>query len=518
MARRDARRRWVALVLLALAALPLYLRLRAIAGRVMGDGDLFLAPGVGVTLIAVVAAALMLATRPADSRRGRWIELALLAAGGLAFRAAFLGAAPALSHDAYRYVWDAQLVAHGVSPYTHTVVDPTLAPLRDAVIWPHVSWRDAPTLYPPGAQALYLLVHVVAPLDIGVMQVAMALCDLLCGALTVVLLRQRGLDPRRAVIYWWNPIPVLEFSFSAHVDAAATLWVLAAVALAGTRWRYARVVVGALLGLAVMTKLYPLLFVAALMRRRDWGFATGLGAVCLAVAAPFVALGLGSGGFVGTYFAQRFVDQGLAFRVITTLIVNARAQLALQALGLLGMCALVMWPRLRQRGGLRGLDPVAGILALSAGWILLSPHLFPWYVGGLLPLLALVLWLPRRAYAVRPSTAHAQAHSPTGQSYAVPPRFLRSLLRVLREVCATFAILRSPWLALWLFVLLMPFTYVIFAPGQQPNLFLLFFAVPLALAAAPLVERVARHVRARARAHAGRQASAAVLRPFTSKE
>ena len=37
-------------------------------------------------------------------------------------------------------------------------------------------------------------------------------------------------------------------------------------------------------------------------------------------------------------------------------------------------------------------------------------------------------------------------------------------------------------LALWLFVLEMPFTYVIFTPGYNANLFLLFFIAPIALA------------------------------------
>ncbi|MFI5273576.1 MAG: glycosyltransferase 87 family protein [Ktedonobacterales bacterium] len=476
---RHAAARLIALGALALASLPLYARI----GAITQAGTVLLLPAMALTLIAVVACWMVLGSRPAASQRVRWLELALIALAGVAFRALFLGTPPALSQDAYRYVWDAHLVAHGVSPYTHIVTDPALAALRDSVIWPRVSWRGSPTLYPPGAQLAFLLVHWLAPLNITAMQLFMALCDLLCGALTVVLLRQRGLDPRRAIVYWWSPLPVLEFTASAHVDALATLWVLAALAVAGTRWRLARPVAGVLLGLAVMTKLYPLLFAVALVRRRDWGFVLALGATCLALAAPFVPLGLGGGGFLGTYFAQRFGDQGLAFRLITTVFVNGHIQLALQVLGLLAACALVASLRLR-----RGLPPAAAILVLSAGWIVFAPHLFPWYVGLLLPLLALSLRLP---------------------AFPAPGRHVIASHHAMRALPAMRGLAPEDALALWLFVLLMPFTYVIFAPGQRQGLFLLFFLVPLALAAYP---RLARRLRT---ANAGALIAA---RPLPSKE
>lgn len=457
--------RWLGLVALAGAAIPLYVRLRDVAARVGGDGTLFLWPGLGVTLVAVAAGWLVLSSRPASSARARWIELALLAGGGLAFRALLLGTPPGLSHDAYRYVWDAHLVAHGVSPYIHPVNDPALIPYRDGAIWPLVNWRDAVTIYPPGAEAFYLLVHAVAPLSISALQLAMAACDLLCGVLIVILLRQRGLDPRRAVIYWWCPVPVLEFTFSAHVDAVATVWVLAALVAAGARWRAARVAAGIFLGLAALTKLYPLLFVAALARRRDWGFALGMAGSCVALVLPFAALGLGNGGFLGTYITQRFVDQGLAFHLITTLFVSKPLQLALQGLGLLGAVGLVVWRR-----HARGLSPVVGMLALSAAWLALAPHLLPWYVGGLFPLLALELRRP-----ALPLTAPSA--------------------RVL---------------ALWLFALGLPFTYVIFAAGQNVGLFPLFFVLPLALAVGPTLAR-----RLRLRPAIGVPAS---VRPLSLKE
>src|SRR5262249_9010116 len=157
--------RWLALVTLGVAGVPVYQRILAAGGSTARRGDPFLWPGLGVALIAVTGALLVLRSAEASDRHTRWLELGLILTVGLAFRAVCLSAAPAISHDAYRYAWDAHLVSHGVSPYSHTVEDPALTSLRDGTIWPKLIWRDAPTIYPPGAQVFFLLVHAVAPLN-----------------------------------------------------------------------------------------------------------------------------------------------------------------------------------------------------------------------------------------------------------------------------------------------------------------------------------------------------------------
>jgi hypothetical protein len=436
--------RWLALPALGLIGVPLYQLILANGASNVIVGDPFLWPCLGVTLVAVAGALLVLRTAEAADRRARWIELGLILAIGVAFRLAFVSAAPAFSHDAYRYAWDAHLLAHGVSPYSHPVVDPALSSLRDGAIWPKINWRDSPTIYPPGAQAFFLLIHSVAPLNIEAVKLAMALCDLGVGVVTLLLLRQERMDLRLVVVYWWSPIPILEFVYTGHLDVVAILLVALALLVAGQRWRGARALTGVLLGLAALTKLYPLLFVFALARRRDWALLASLGVTLVLVTAPFAALGLGSGGFLLTYFAQRYYDQGLLLRLYDTLGLARTFQVTLLGASLLAFCALAVWLRAR-----RGLGCAGAMLVLSVGWILLSPHLFPWYIAALLPFLALCLRLPTRA-----DTASASAFS------------------------------------LWLFALAAPFIYVIFAPGHDRNLFVWFFLAPAAVALAPWLIRV----------------------------
>jgi hypothetical protein len=198
-----------------------------------------------------------------------------------------------------------------------------------------------------------------------------------------------------------------------------------------------------LLGLAALTKLYPLLFVFALARRRDWALFAGLGATLMGVITPFAALGLGSGGFLSTYFSQRYVDMGILLRLYDRLILSRPLQVALLVASLLAFGALTVWLRAQ-----RGLSPTGAILLLSIAWITVAPHLFPWYIAAPLPFVALRLRLPTRLDAASTSA-----------------------------------------LGLWLFALAMPFTYVIFAPGHDPRLFLWFFLIPAATALSPLLTR-----------------------------
>ena len=157
-----------------------------------------------------------------------FIELGVLLLAGVAFRAFVIGSPPLLSHDAYRYAWDPYLLAHGVSPNLHAPNDPALIPLRDGAIWPLLNWRDAPTIYPPGAKAFFFLVYLVKPLSVWAVKMAITASDAVVGLLLLALLRRRGLDLRLTLLYWWSPIAIIEFAGNAHIDAVAVAWVLLA--------------------------------------------------------------------------------------------------------------------------------------------------------------------------------------------------------------------------------------------------------------------------------------------------
>src|SRR5947209_6069089 len=85
-----------------------------------------------------------------------------------------------------------------------------------------------------------------------------------CVAL-IVLLGRKGLDQRRVILYAWCPLPIIEFAIEGHVDVITlTFTILAVLAATNTSIR-GRMLTGFLIGLATLTKIYPLLLLVALV-------------------------------------------------------------------------------------------------------------------------------------------------------------------------------------------------------------------------------------------------------------
>ena len=180
--------------------------------------------------------------------------LALVIVVGVIARLTLVSAAPTLSTDAYRYVWDARVAHAGISPYAFAPADRELERLRDAEIFPrlnHPTWR---TLYPPATQAFFQTVYRLKPDSVLAMKLAVALLELVGVATVLGLLRAAGRPLSYAVIYVWNPLVLVEVWGTGHIDGILVPLV-AGVMWAIVRSRYAAA--GALLGVGTLFKLYP---------------------------------------------------------------------------------------------------------------------------------------------------------------------------------------------------------------------------------------------------------------------
>ena len=90
--------------------------------------------------------------KQARSRPGDYTWILIWA---FAFRAVAMLSEPALTTDAFRYVWDGKVQMEGVNPYQYVPADPQLESLRDEAIYPHINKKDiAHTIYPPSRSSL----------------------------------------------------------------------------------------------------------------------------------------------------------------------------------------------------------------------------------------------------------------------------------------------------------------------------------------------------------------------------
>ena len=396
---KRPRQRSLALCVLLSLSIALYLILIHLAPQ--GNN---LTPFLSVWMISflpyLVACFIVLVTKPVTGG-WFWAELAIIFAGAFIMRIMLLPLPPLLSRDAWRYVWDARVILHGYSPYVYAPANPVLLQLRDNLIYSESRFRDVPTIYPPGAQAIFVLSYLLAPSNVFFLKGIFVGFDMLtCGVLALFLTR-KGLDPRRAIIYAWCPLPIVEFAMQGHLDAAPITFTVLALLCATSKRPAARALTGFLIGMATLIKIYPILLLATVVRRREWTLEQPLLLLtCFATIIlgylPFLILGHGQQpfGFFFTYASEQGENAGVVqlvtfwiaqpFGLATTIGVEHVVDLVV-----VGTVSMVI-----QRLGERMSLETATVLLISMVFAI-SSHVFPWYTTALLPWAAVLagpLW------------------------------------------------------------------------------------------------------------------------------
>jgi hypothetical protein len=343
------------------------------------------------------------------------VALAVVLSGAAAFRLMLLPAAPALSDDVYRYLWDGHVQSAGVNPYRYAPADPAL----DAIAtWyrGRINNPELPTIYPPLTQAVFLAASLPGSSVVS-MKLIMILFDLGTIAVVAAMLRLAGTAPARVVIYAWSPLAVLEVAWSGHCDPIGVFFLTGSLLLAVSGWRRLSVASAALSGSA---KYAGYLALPVLGKRSAVRALMAAPVVVMAIYLPYVTAGWGVLGSLFAY-AERWRFNDSAFSVI----LRGVERLGLAGSALTGMGILDASARWETSLLLRLTEPlsIAKVLAsavligfvlhvLRRGWndpvretlailgaaLILSPTLHPWYLLWVAPLLAIAprlsfLWL-----------------------------------------------------------------------------------------------------------------------------
>jgi Glycosyltransferase family 87 len=344
---------------------------------------------------------------------GAWLVLGvsprravpIILLGGIALQVAAITAPSFGSDDLYRYVWDGRVQAAGTDPYRYVPAAPQLVPLRDPALWPAtgtycvgeappvllptgctlINRPRVPTIYPPVAEAYFTTVSVLAPPGARLtlpIQAAGALCAVATSVLLAGGLRRLGRDPRLAVLWAWCPVTALQAGNGAHVDVlAAFLTVAALLVLARPGGpRPARRALralggGVLLGLAIATKVTPVLAVPAVLRRRPVLVATAIAGATAAVYLPHVlAVGRHVIGFLPAYLTQGGYATGDRFELVSLAVPGRWATVA--AVAILAGTGLAVLRRADPGRPWRGAVVLTGVaLAVTTPSLLWYPML-----------------------------------------------------------------------------------------------------------------------------------------------
>jgi Glycosyltransferase family 87 len=339
----------------------------------------------------------------------------LILLGGIMLQVVALTGPPQNSSDSYRYIWDGRVQAAGIDPYLYAPGDAGVARLRDDFLWSgtgpghyadcirenHISKTDppdsllagctklnrveVPTIYPPVAEAYFFAVQLAAPADNSTtpIQAAAASFAVLVTVILLFGLRRLGKDPRLAALWAWCPTVVLEAGQNAHVDVVGVTFTLAALLLlARARTEGRTALGGVLLGLAIATKVTPVLVMPAVLRR-GWLLisASAAAAISLVYAPHVLAVGRKVIGFLPGYLHQEGYSSGNGFNIIG-LFVHGKLTAAVAVVILAAIALAII------RFGDPGQPWRGGVLMTSAALAVCTPD-YQWYAILLVMLVAL---------------------------------------------------------------------------------------------------------------------------------
>lgn len=344
------------------------------------------------------------------------VQLILL--GAVALQVVAVSSGPTTTDDYQRYVWDGIVQSHGISPYRYAPLAPQLRSLRDPALFPTDVQPDPAaaddgvtdlctsngvahdctlinrplvhTIYPPVAEAWFLLVHWLSPDHHRVkgLQVAMALLAIATTAALLAALGRAGRDPRWAAAWAWCPLVWWECGNNAHIEVLGVLLLVAALAVAhrqahGAGPGRARIAIaGALFGGAVAAKLLPALAGPALLGRRGRIFAGASIAVFLLVYLPHViAAGTKVLGYLPGYLHEEGYNGTGRFGALRVLVGSDAATWVGAAVFV--VVVAVVWV-----GAARRPPAVGALLLIGTALGLIGPSQ-PWYALLVVALIAM---------------------------------------------------------------------------------------------------------------------------------
>lgn len=186
---------------------------------------------------------------------------------GFFIRLMAVSAFPSLSEDIYRYIWDGYLSQVGISPYAFTPEECVQFFSREEhplihSLFPSLNSATYYSVYPPAAQTFFSFGGWLAaswgiPTAVTGLKTLFLLVELGGWYFVYQLFKTQNIDQRWFWALWLNPLLILEWNYSGHIESLATTFLIMSVFMMKMRKNYLS---GVLLAFAILVKLWPLIF------------------------------------------------------------------------------------------------------------------------------------------------------------------------------------------------------------------------------------------------------------------
>jgi hypothetical protein len=320
----------------------------------------------------------------------------------IVFRLLLLPAAPTLSDDIWRYIWEGGLQLHNINPYRYVPSSPELAPYRDGV-YEGINYKDLPAIYPPVMQWFFALGALLGRSAAG-MKAVFIMADILLVCALGRLLRALGLPASRTIIYAWNPLVIVEIAGSGHNDSLALCLLVGSIlcVMAGRR----ALSIGAL-ALSALAKLFPVTLLPLYSRKVKPAQLLIAPSIMVACYLPYLSAGTNLFRSAREYAERWRFNDSVFSLLVATVDASGVSPVAKQWADARGLDSLYTQPHMIARGvaaafalvvlgllawRMDASDPLAlpgSIFRFTGLVLLLQPALHPWYLVWIVPWLTI---------------------------------------------------------------------------------------------------------------------------------
>ena len=327
---------------------------------------------------------------------------------GLCFRIVLLPSDPFLSDDIYRYLWDGKILAGGINPYQYAPVDIHLQQFRDQIIFPFINFPDIATSYPPVSQLIFFINYWFGGSVLS-WKILLMFFELSLFLMMYKLVKHFGLNKYRLLIYFYNPLLIIETYSSGHLEITGISLFWIGVYLFYKHHDFKSIIFFAM---SILTKFITLMSSLPFLTERFFRKSTFLVLLCILIFSPFLLGGIIPVPGIFSYISLWEFNGGIYQTVISmlklfgvkeyhwvnpvfpsylaTLYVSYAFYYKVCAVIILLAVIIYQLKRLRILSDFRTANFIQKSFFLTAVLLILTPTLHPWYLLWIIPFLVII--------------------------------------------------------------------------------------------------------------------------------
>jgi alpha-1,6-mannosyltransferase len=220
----------------------------------------------------------------------------LLLSLGIILRLSLFFSLPSLSDDVYRFIWDGTLLNNDISPFENLprfYLDQQIVGINQE-LYNRLNSPNYFSVYPPLNQFIFWISVMIGNgswlVSANAIRILLLLADIGSFYFLRKLLSHYQKSPHLAFWYFLNPLVILEFTGNLHFEGLVIFFVVAGIYYFETSKKW---IAGSVFGLAIGTKLLPLIFLPFLflkgLKNQKWSIAILAGIVGLATLVPMLS-------------------------------------------------------------------------------------------------------------------------------------------------------------------------------------------------------------------------------------